>query len=306
MKTKSPFVWILMSLLFFSGSADAQILKKLKRKVQQATEDVIVEKAAQKTAQETGKALDSLLEIDPDYEQKNKEQYERMFGQGGADIPIENSYQFDTNVLYTMEFSSNDENSVVDYSMWFSDNHSYMATQVSSMQSGSKESQEMPASVLSVIDEKNKAMIILMEEQKIAQVISMEKIKGISDAENSSEGLDPSFEAVKKTGKSKKILGYDCEEFSSENADSKFTFWVTQDLDVYQKNMFFNMSKSLGGNSFQNIPQEAKGLLMEMNFEHKTKNENGKMVVKEIRKESKSINTDGYQFMNLSQFMKSE
>jgi len=295
-----------MSLLFFSGSADAQILKKLKRKVQQATEDVIVEKAAQKTAQETGKALDSLLEIDPDYEQKNKEQYERMFGQGGADIPIENSYQFDTNVLYTMEFSSNDENSVVDYSMWFSDNHSYMATQVSSMQSGSKESQEMPASVLSVIDEKNKAMIILMEEQKIAQVISMEKIKGISDAENSSEGLDPSFEAVKKTGKSKKILGYDCEEFSSENADSKFTFWVTQDLDVYQKNMFFNMSKSLGGNSFQNIPQEAKGLLMEMNFEHKTKNENGKMVVKEIRKESKSINTDGYQFMNLSQFMKSE
>ena len=70
--------------------------------------------------------------------------------------------------------------------------------------------------------------------------------------------------------------------------------------------MFFNMSKSLGGNSFQNIPQEAKGLLMEMNFEHKTKNEKGKMVVKEIRKESKSINTDGYQFMNLSQFMKSE
>jgi hypothetical protein len=68
--------------------------------------------------------------------------------------------------------------------------------------------------------------------------------------------------------------------------------------------MFFNISKSLGGNSFGNVPKEAKGLMMEMNFESKTSNERGKMIVKEIRKESRSISTSGYQFMNLSQFMK--
>lgn len=178
-----------------------------------------------------------------------------------------------------------------------------MATQVSQIQSGSKDSQEMPASVLSVIDEKNKAMIILMQEQKIAQVISMDKIKDIATEENESEGLDASFDAIKKTGNSKKILGYDCEEFASENQDTRFTFWVTQELDIYQKNMFYNVSKSLGGSSFGSIPKEAKGLMMEMQFEHKTKDERGKMIVKEIRKESKSIETEGYQFMNLSQFM---
>ena len=178
-----------------------------------------------------------------------------------------------------------------------------MATQVSQIQSDSKKSQEMPASVFSVIDEKNKAMIILMEEQKIAQVISMDKIKDIATEENESEGLDASFDAIKKTGNSKKILGYDCEEFASENEDTRFTFWVTQELDIYQKNMFYNVSKSLGGSSFGNIPKEAKGLMMEMQFEHKSKDESGKMIVKEIRKESKSIETEGYQFMNLSQFM---
>ena len=161
----------------------------------------------------------------------------------------------------------------------------------------------MPASVLSVIDEKNKAMIILMEEQNIAQVVSMEKIKDIATEENESEGVDASFETIKKTGNSKKILGYDCEEFASENEDTRFTFWVTQELDIYQKNMFYNVSKSLGGSSFANIPKEAKGLMMEMQFENKNKDERGKMVVKEIRKESKSIDTEGYQFMNLSQFM---
>ena len=304
MKTKSPFVWILLPLLLIATTADAQILKKLKKQVQEATEDVLVEKAAQKTAQETGKAMDSLLNIDPEYQQKNQEQWQQMLAQGGTDIPIENSYQFDTNVLYTMEFSSGGENSVVDYSMWFSDKENYMATQVSNMQSGAKKSQEMPMSMLSVIDDKNKAMIILMEEQRIAQVVSMDKIKDLSVEENATEGLESSFEAVRKTGNSKKILGYDCEEFFSENADTRFTFWVTQDLEIYQKNMFFNISQSLGGNSFQKIPKEAKGLMMEMNFEHKSKEERGKMIVKEIRKESKSVSTEGYQFMNLSQFMK--
>jgi hypothetical protein len=303
MKNHKPFAWILLSLLLMGAPAQSQILKKLKNRVQQATEDVIVEKAAQKTAQETGKALDSLLEIDPDYEQKNQEQWEKMLGQGEADIPIEENYHFDTNVLYTMEFSSGEENSIVDYSMWFSDKENYMATQVSNMQSSSGKNQEMPTSVMSVLDEKNKAMIILMEEQKIAQVVSMDKIRDIAEEESSGEELDSSFEKVKKTGNTKKILGYDCEEFYSENSDSRFNFWVTQDLDIYQKNMFFNISKSLGENSFQNIPSDAKGLMMEMNFEHKTKKEKGKMVVKEIRKESRDIDTGGYRFMNLSQFM---
>jgi hypothetical protein len=304
MKVIFPRALILLSLFLLGSPAEAQILKKLKKRVQQATEEVIVEKAAQKTAQETGKAMDSLLNIDPNYQQNNQEQWEQMFGQGGADVPIEDSYRFDTNVLYTMEFSSGDDSSVVDYSMWFSDNDSYMATQVSNMQTGSNRNEEMPMSVLSVIDDKNKAMIVLMEEQKMAQVVSMDKIRDLSLEETESDGLDSTFEAVKKTGRSKKILGYDCEEFSSENQDTRVTFWVTQDLEVYQKNMFFNMSQSLGGNSFRNIPKGAKGFMMEMDFEHKTKKEAGKLIVKEIRKEAKSISTAGYQFVNLSQFMK--
>ncbi|MGA9269802.1 MAG: hypothetical protein WBV45_04205, partial [Lutimonas sp.] len=204
MKSRIHLICVLLTSLLIGGTANGQILKKLKKRVQEATEDVIVEKAAQKTAQETGKVMDSLLNIDPDYEQNNPEQWEMMFGQGGADVPIESSYQFGTNVMYTMEFTSEKENSVVDYSMWFSDKDNYMATEVSQIQSGSKESQEMPSSVLSVIDEKNKAMIILMEEQKIAQVISMDKIKEIATEENQSDGLDASFEAIKKNWKFQK------------------------------------------------------------------------------------------------------
>ena len=263
-----------------------------------------MEKTAEKAAQETGKAMDSLLDIDPDYEQKQMDQWQGIFAQGGADIPIEDVYTFDTNVLYTMELSSNDQPSVVDYSMWFSGTENYMATQVSNIQSADKKNSQMPASMVSVIDEKNMAMIVLMEEQQIAQVISMEKIQDISTSENEEEGVDASFESIKKTGNTKKILGYTCEEFTSENDENKISFWITQELELYQKNMFFNISKSLGGSSFDKIPKDAKGFMMEMNFENLKNNEKGKMVVKKITKEKKSIETTGYQYMNLSQFMR--
>ena len=194
---------LLISLLSFS-SAQAQLLKKLKKRVQEATEDVIVEKAAEKAAQETGKFLDSLLQIDPDYQPYSQAQLEQFMVQDTADIPMEATYVFNNNVTYQMEFSSKDNTSIVDYGMWFSDKENYMGTQVKNIRSKEKEQEDMPVSMLSVIDEKNKIMIIFMEDQKIAQVLSMEKIKAISVEANEVENANTNFEGLKKTGKTKK------------------------------------------------------------------------------------------------------
>lgn len=294
---------LLISLISFS-SAQAQILKKLKKRVQEATEDVIVDKTAEKAAQETGKAMDSLLQIDPDYQSDSEAKLEQLMVQNSEDLPMEPTYEFNTNVVYQMELVSEENSSVVDYGMWFSENENYMATQVKNIQSEDKNQQEMPASMLSVIDEKNKTMIIFMEEQKIGQVISMEKIKEIAVQENAEDNTNTDFQGLKKTGKTKKILGYTCEEFVSTNDDNNFSIWVTDELELFQKNMFYNISESLGGNTFQNIPKDAKGFMMEMHFENLENGEKGKMIVTEINKQSKSINTKEYQFMNLSQFMK--
>jgi len=81
-------MYLLISLLSINN-LEAQLLKKLKKRVQEATEDVIAEKAAQKAEQETGKALDSLLEIDPDYQANYEEQLNQMMISGSEDIPIE-------------------------------------------------------------------------------------------------------------------------------------------------------------------------------------------------------------------------
>ena len=297
---KSICLFVLISILSIN-SLEAQLLKKLKNRVKEATEDVIAEKAAQKVAQESGKALDSLLDIDPDYQAQYPQHMAQMMAAGSEDIPIEDTYLFNTKVIYKMTINDGEESSVVDYEMWFSENEPYMATQVGN--ESKPDPNDMPSVVLSILDDKNQAMIILMEEQKMAQLLSMSKIKDIAVEENESEGADTEFKGLQKTGNTKQILGYKCEEFVSENESNKLNFWVTSELTLFQKNMFFNMSRSLGGNTFGDIPAEANGFMMEMNFENLSTNEKSHMQVVEILNEDKEIDMANYQRMNLGQFM---
>jgi len=313
----------LLICLLSINSLEAQLLKKLKKRVQEATEDVIAEKAAQKAEQEAGKALDSLLEIDPDYEANYQQQLNQMMGSGSENIPIEESYAFQTRVTYQLTMTDKNQPSVVNYEMWFPEKEGYMATKVTNSSKGDSkdmpssmlsiftkvtnsskgDSKDMPSSMLSILDDKNQAMIIIMEEQKIAQLLSMGKIKEIAVEENETESAVTEFNAIQKTGKSKKILGYNCEEFSSQNETNKFTFWITKDLELFQENMFFNISKSLGGNTFDNIPENAQGFMMEMHFENSSNMEKGSMTVIDIESSEKIIMMNNYQLMSLGQFM---
>ena len=301
MRSLKPILLFSLLTILSINSLEAQLLKKLKKRVQEATEDVIAEKAAQKVAQESGKALDSLLEIDPDYQAKYPEHMAQMMAAGSENIPIEDSYTFNTMVIYEMSITDEDKSSEVNYEMWFSENAPYMATQVNN--NAQPDPKDMPSAILSILDDKNQAMIIVMEEQKMAQLLSMSKIKNSAIAESEAEETDTAFEALKKTGNSKQILGYTCEEFVSENESSKLSFWVTTELTLFQKNMFFNMSQSLGGNTFGEIPSEAKGFMMEMNYEDLSSKEKSKMQVVDIKNETKEINMMEYQRMNLGQFM---
>ena len=67
--------------------------------------------------------------------------------------------------------------------------------------------------------------------------------------------------------------------------------------------MLFNVSKSLGGNTFDQIPGSAKGFMMEMHFENLSNNEKGNMTVTDIKTTGKTILMNEYQLMSLGQFM---
>ncbi|MEN8124268.1 MAG: DUF4412 domain-containing protein [Bacteroidota bacterium] len=300
MKLLKAILLLVIFSLSFSQNSNAQILKKLKKRVQQAVEETVIDKTADKAAQETGKAMDSLLEIDPDYQPNNKN---ILYG-NNEDIPIESVYKFDTSVTYKMESVTDNKPVSMDYNMLFSKNNNYLATKMQNINSEDFKGKEGTMQMTTILDDKNQAMIMLMEEQKIAQVISMEKIKDVAvNEENETSQMDINKPNIKKTGKSKKILGYNCDEFETITDDGKATFWITKELSIYHKNMFSNLNRSLGGDQFNNFPDAAKGLMMEMFFEGKNGEKNTMKVI-DINKKSSEISTTGYQFMNLSKFMK--
>ncbi|MDZ7612611.1 MAG: DUF4412 domain-containing protein [Flavobacteriaceae bacterium] len=195
----------------------------------------------------------------------------------------------------------------MDYSLWFSSDENYMGMVVENIKTESDQNNQMPG-MLTILDEGNQAMIIIMEEQKIAQLMSMESIKKMAK-DIDEEGLkDNKTEAykVQKTGKSKKILGYTADEYQSQTDDGKITYWITQDLKFYQKNMFYSMNQSMGGNNFE-LPEYANGFLLEMHFVGTAKDNTGDtmtMTIKDIQKKNKTITMGDYQRMNLNGLMK--
>jgi len=297
---------ILLSIIVsisISNNTNAQFLKKLKNQVQQAAEQVVIDKVAEKGAQEAGKAMDSILDIDPNYQAKNQELLLNSFFQSGENIDVEDIYNFDTNVIMEMVIEEKKNPTKIDYSMWFTKNDSYMATEINNMDTKESKKQKIPGGMLTVIDDENQAMIIIMEEQKMAQIISMKSIKDIAIEETKSD--DISIPKITKTGKSKKILGYNCEEFTTKTEEGSMTLWITQDIRLFQKNMFANFNKSLRSNPFESIPEAAKGFMMEM---HMVNDKGGKssMYVKRISKKNKTIHIKDYKLMNLSGFMKTK
>lgn len=285
------FVFLFISTLPVS-SLQAQILKKLKKKVQEATEEVVKEREEE----ESEMALDSMMREDQGKESDYQVQPNDILGASSENINVEDSYSFDTKVSYLMTIEENGKTSEINYEMWFPSEGNFMATKIVS--SNDPENKDLPTSVVSIFDDDNQAMIMLMEEQKMAQMISMDKIKGIAEKENQAEKLETELQSIKPTGKTKNILGYLCEEFESEDETSKFSCWVTKELSLFQENMFFNMIQTLGGNTFESIPEDAQGLMMEMSFEDTSTKEKGRMKVTAIESVPNKINMSDYQVIN--------
>ncbi|MCF6224506.1 MAG: hypothetical protein L3J34_12380 [Flavobacteriaceae bacterium] len=145
---------ILLSIIIsisVSNNTNAQFLKKLKNQVQQAAEQVVIDKVAEKGAQEAGKAMDSILNIDSNYQAKNQEQLLNSFFQSGENIDVEDIYNFDTNVIMEMVIEEKKNPTKIDYSMWFTKNDSYMATEINNMETKESKSQKIPGGMLPVI-----------------------------------------------------------------------------------------------------------------------------------------------------------
>ncbi|TYB72496.1 DUF4412 domain-containing protein [Bizionia saleffrena] len=234
----------LIILMCVSTSINAQIFKKLGKKLGKVVERTIEGKAEEKTARETSKAFDSTFN-NPSKTSKTSSPFNIM---GKAEAPA-GSYAFTHK--YVMRF--NDGKKTFDITYFLSESGNYMGSKYNYEEKGMED-------MIMVIDATRNTLFTFMTVDGKKTVISMGF--DINDAPEQVETeQNISF---KKTGRTKTILKFLCEEYTVKSQDSQGSIWITKETEV----RFLNLKQQMKGTKKFNQKwlSLGDGLVMEMDM----------------------------------------
>lgn len=235
-------IFLLSSFVFiFSSTANAQFLNRLKNRIIEKTEDVIINKAADKAAERTSDAMDKILNPNLD----------GLFNLGTGkvvdinELPAE--YKF--NYLYRLKMSTGESDLEMDY--FFNKNESFFGAR-----------SQLSPDMFMVFDVDKNLFVIKSGESVIAREID---VKTEDDSEVTEMINDYTFKEIPN----KEFQGISCPGYEMENDENKFTVYIAPDAGV-------GFGSSNGG-QIVNMPKEMQafskqyenGLMMYMEMENK-------------------------------------
>lgn len=222
----------------------------------------------------------------------------KKLGVSMAPANVQESYDYQGNIV--MAVQSWDQNGEtqgeVNYTTHYSNNYSGFAM----------EFYQDNASSTMIFDTKNGAMLILTDDgnektgivttyavdslgEDYYEDVEEEEIEEIEDYSIYNENL-------KKTGKTKKIAGYKCDEYRYEDEEDEGTVWMTTDIspELWTRMLTSNVFSATTAGYYG-------GFVMEMDQADKTTGERTYMLVKEVNENKpSSISTKGYQLMSFN------
>lgn len=244
-----------LSILIIVGSmvilpTEAQLLKKIQNAAVQGVENAATKKTRETTEKATNNAIDGMLDgfMKP--------------------APTESEYTFTG--YSVMEVTSTDKKGKSEDPVKIQ----YLLSSDTEFMGMSFANPDQPNAVTtSIMDTKNQAIVILLEEKgqksSMAMKMDFDKMQEMVDDE-AVEQLDTPEYKITKTGNSKSILGYPCEEYLVTTEDGTGNYWVTEKpIDGFsmfspQSNpMVSNKTMDRYASMFSNAP---KGSFMEMVF----------------------------------------
>ncbi len=309
---------IVFSLILFVAQASngQSLLDRVKRKANQKIEKRLEEKmdkAMDKQLDKVENSIDSLAghnEKPGNYEENENMMQNRLnnmmkgIGMSGEPVPVEDNYSFTELVQMHIESFDNSESKTSggEFITHLNPEAQSMAYEVLSSDIGDKEQG------LFIIDSKNKAIILLNDEQgeKTGIVYGMgtlfEDIGDMAVEETEDDGEIPSNifanPNVKKTGKTKSIVGYKCEQYIYNDEEAETEFWITDELKTSSADFFSTLFKtSVYTNGM------GWGYVMESVSKEKATGDKTIMQVTKVDKNStRNFKLSNYQITNLGSF----
>ncbi len=294
-----------------------RMAKKAAEKLEQKTEDRI----DRKVDQSIDKGLDNIEEsasanqTDPQAANKNSDaasqkRMENFLGKLGISsepVKYADAYTFNASMRINIKtFGKNgklkSDGEMVSY---LSDNNKYMAYE---FVSGDINVDNAPKNKgIFILDYANQATLILSEDNHKKTGVAYGLTDGFedgtygeevyADTEASAEDVDWDYTAskLKKTGRTKNILGYKCEEYEFSDEESKGAVWITKDYKAARSTAvpsMFNWTALTYG--------QTSGFLMASESTDLKSGEKSTMEVTEINNNrNTSFNTQQYEITNL-------
>ncbi len=304
MKIHIQLLLILTFIFFIPQYSNSQrLLRDLKNKAQEK----LNEKLQQETEDQVNKEIDKQIGID-DAEKRDSVNAERSqrrmnsvlknLGINGEPIPIADNYHFTQAIEMHLEtyYADGKKNSDGDFITLLNKDMKSMAYQATSGEMAEK------SKGIFIMDVENKATIILSDDgiNKTGIVFGLDSLTGATKPgiENTEIEDTPEYYAahpnIKKTGKTKSIAGYKCEQYILTDEDSEAEVWLTRDLKMKTYDFFSTVFK---------IEMAATGMgwgyLMESTTKEKTGEKSFMQVTKIDPNANKSFRMSDYQITNM-------
>ena len=305
-----------MLLMLFIQPANAQLLKRLKEKAQEKMEQKAEERAEKKMDEKIDEGLDKVeesLENENNTEENSESDREarmqqRMsglmkgMGMSGEPVPVADNYNFDYKIQMHIESydKKGKQESTGEFITHLNPDNNSMAYEFVSgdmAQNGQG---------MFIIDADNGAMIILNDDEKSGIVYGIGSFMQSLGETYVDEELEDSPETylsnpnVKKTGKTKTIAGYKCEEYeyTDEENKTKSNIWITKDLKMNTQDFFSTLFKT-------NLYSHGMGwgYMMEATTQNLENDEKTIMQVTDVDDNSNAaFSLSNYQVTNLGSF----
>ena len=278
-------------------NVNAQILKKLKDKVQQSTERAVERKVDEKIEQSTEAAVDTLFES-PKKSKKQKKDKDKVKNEPetrafpgnilSGEANYEEKYIF--HVTATIEVEDVNAN-LKKTTMKQGYGKQALLTEM--------EKNGDPI----IVDMKNESAILLNISNGTAQIMSlawMEKMMGNQNA--SDEEATQVKPTVKKTGKTKTINGYTCHEYDIFYEEGKINAWYAPDVEFEYQDYLRGMAKMFSKKKEENPMQLLNtdyGYVMEMTFYNKQNTKQNSMKVIDLEEKVRMITMNNFKIQKL-------
>jgi hypothetical protein len=297
-----------------SPAADAQIRSILRDKAREAlrTQE---EKEAERIEQERSERDEEEKPRRPTAFEKRMEQ-RMMKAMGFADLTYEDQYNFGSSMSMDVENydADSDELSKITYTTYFNKDDESFAMRFSAK----NEDTGKDESTLMIFDMKNHVMLMLSESgnEKSGMAFSIApdspdsgtaeshvpeeheeteetEVSGLSDTE-----IEHYNFWYNKTGRTKTISGFKCDEYIWEDEPGRVEYWFSPEARLDYSSAYNYMggfqALAMGGFGFN-------GILMEMNHIDKKSGNRAKMLVNEINADNPStIDLKGIQVMGFA------